>query len=350
MLALAGCADPAGTLTRMEVHFDGHGADFSADVRSHLDDRPLSAQYERDGVPHPDAYTVHDQIEEWSRQTHKTYATTSFPDSGFGAGYFLTGIDGVSADGSSAYWSLSVNGEPSTKGMSEVVVAEGDTVTWTYTTTGAQSSSGGSTIQLEPLAPTQEDKVMLKGTVDGPAALTVIASRSGGDVIAFQQSVQAEGAWSLTVPLDPGHNDVEVFDADGGYGNLTVVRLVLATFEAVYTASPGHDASSDAVWYDPDALLSAPMYEGTDADRASQFTVHDFMVAWTLLTGTPIEYGGPGAFGFSVNRIDGIGQPLDSSLPPYWCYTINGQSADLGISLQPVTPGDIVTWEYGACA
>ena len=45
-----------------------------------------------------------------------------------------------------------------------------------------------------------------------------------------------------------------------------------------------------------------------------------------------------------------VGQPLTSSAPPYWCYKLNGATADLGISLQTMAPGDVVTWEYAGCA
>lgn len=346
LAALAGCAGPDGTLTRMEVRFNGEATDFTADVRSHLDSRPAQAQYDRDGIPHPDAYTAHDQIEEWSQQSRKTYATTSYPDSGFGAGYFLTGIDGVSADGVSAYWSLSINGEPATVGMSEAVVRAGDTVTWTYTSASAAANDPDPIgVTVDPPPPTQGETTTVTGSVNHEARISI----DGGP------SIDAKpGRWNLSSPpLAYGQTQAKLRVDDGVHSlafDVTFVRLAAATFEAVYTASPGHDATSDAVWYDPGVLSSASMYEGTEVERSPQFTVHDLMVAWTTQTGTPVEYGSSSAFGFSVDRIDGIGQPLDSSLPPYWCYTLNGNSAELGISLQTVQPGDVVTWEYGTCA
>lgn len=358
---LAGCADTDAPVTYLVAEFGDPGArdGFSVEVASHLDTRPTQEMYDRDGIPHPDGYTVHDQLEEWSRQTGRSYATTSYPDTGFGAGYFLTGLDGVNADGTSAYWSLSINGEPSSVGMSQAVLAEGDTVTWTLTTTnGAASSAGTATLQVDPVAPTQADSAVLRGTVAGPTTLQVMRSNayldeSGrqviGDAISYTTQVEADGAWEVTVPLDIGGNAFEVFEPDGAYASLTIVRLASATFEAIYTASPDHEATTDTVWYNPLVLSSKPLYAGTDADRAASYSVHDLMVDWTAQTGTPIEYGGPGAFGFSVNRIDGVGQPLDSSLPPYWCYVVNGEAADVGISLQTVRPGDVVTWEYSTC-
>jgi hypothetical protein len=106
----------------------------------------------------------------------------------------------------------------------------------------------------------------------------------------------------------------------------------------------------DIVWYDPDELASAPLYNGTSATHPPTANVHDLMVAWERQSGKAIDYSAPTSFGFGVDAIDGVGQPLTSSAPPYWCYTLNGQTAELGISAQELAPGDIVTWEYAGCA
>lgn len=344
--ALAGCSGATGAVTHLEVRFSGQGTDVTYDLRSDLDARPTQAQYDRDGVPHPDAYTAHDQLEDWSRETRKTYATSSFPDTGFGAGYFLTGLDGVNADGASAYWSLSVNGQESSQGMSQARVAEGDTVTWTYTLVdaGARLDPNPLGATVDPPAATQTETATISGSVDQPATISL----DGGPSIEV-----AAGRWNLTSPpLAYGPNPTKLRIEDGVHAivrDVVFVRLANATINAVFTASPGREDLGHVVWFDPSRLASAPMYEGTDADRATTYSVHDLMVDWTTQTGTQVTYGGPGAFGFSVDAIDGVGQPLDSSLPPYWCYTLNGESATLGISLQTVAPGDVVVWEYSTC-
>lgn len=345
LASLAGCSGAGATTTRLEIRFAGQGTDVAADVSSDLSSRPTQPLYDEARIRHADAYTAHDQLEDWSKKTGQPYTATPFNGS-FGAGYFLTSIAGVTADGTTAYWSLSVNGESSAVGMSEARLKEGDTVTWTYTPTATGSAGNGSTLGLvvNPVQPTQGDVLDLTGTVARDATLSL----RGGPTLETKA-----GNWTLRIPLADVGQTVATLTADDGTAtqsiDLVLVRLASATFEAKYTASPGHADSSDLVWYDPDTFASASLYEGTDTQHPTHFTVHDFMVTWTNQTGTPVEYGGPGSFGFSVNKIDGIGQPLSSSLPPYWCYKINGASADLGISLQAVQPGDVVTWEYAGC-
>jgi hypothetical protein len=344
-LALAGCTAGAA-VTHVEVHFAGKADDLAADVASDLASRPTAERYKADRIPHPDGYTAHDQLEDWRRHDGPAYAATAF-NSSFGAGYFLDSIAGVAADGTTAYWALAVNGRAADLGMSDIVLHQGDTVDWTYTPVPAASSNGTTATDLltvEPAQPTQGDSVTLRGQVARDAAVSV---RNG-------PSVQAKkGAWTLTVPLAAyGHTPVTLV-ADDGHAtqsaDLVLVRLASATFETRYTAYPAHDDGSDVVWYDPGVHASLPLYDGKAAPRTDQFSVHDLMVDWTAQTGEPIEYGYSESFGFSVSKIDGIGQPVDASLPPYWCYKVDGQTADFGISLQPLLPGQTVTWEYAGC-
>lgn len=347
VLALAGCTDDGSVTTRLEIRFGGEKEDAAYKVRSDLDSRPTAAMYERDGIPHPDAYTVHDQLEDWSRQTRKTYATTSYQDTGFGAGYFLTGLDGVDAEGSSSYWALTVDGQESATGMGEATLSAGSVVVWTLTSIDAAAPADDTDpigVTIDPVPPTRGETATITGSVNRPATVSI----DGGP------SIEVEGGrWSLeSSPLPYGQQVVRLRVEDGARSvvrDVLLVRLAMATMEAVFTASPDHEDLRHEVWYDPQRLASASMYEGTDAERATSYSVHDLMVDWTAQTGTAVEYGGPGAFGFSVDAIDGIGQPLDSSLPPYWCYKLNGESATLGISLQTVAPGDVVTWEYSTC-
>jgi hypothetical protein len=346
--ALAGCASGTETATtHLEVRFAGRAADLAADVASDLESRPAADRYWADGIPHPDGYTAHDQLEDWARQGGAGYSATAY-NSSFGAGYFLTAIAGVAADGMAAYWSLSVNGAPAEVGMSEAILRDGDTVTWTYTPVAGNSSDPGTTddlLRVDPVEPTRGDSVTLTGEVARDATVSV---RNGPSVEA------AKGAWSLVVPLAAHGRTLVTLVADDGAAtqsvDLALVRLASATFETKYKAQPTHPDGSDAVWHDPSVHASLPMYDGKGAARTDQYSVHDLMVDWTAQTGRPVEYGYSESFGFSVSRIDGVGQPVDASLPPYWCYKVNGVSADFGISLQAVAPGDVVTWEYGGCA
>ncbi|HUR25941.1 MAG TPA: DUF4430 domain-containing protein [Candidatus Thermoplasmatota archaeon] len=198
---------------------------------------------------------------------------------------------------------------------------------------------------VDPPAPTQAETATVTGSLNHDARVSI----DGGP------SIDATaGRWTLaSQPLPFGHTPAKVRIEDGTHSvvvNVTFVRLASGTFEALYTAYPMHDDISSLVWYDPGVLAASPLYEGKGTARAATFSVHDFMEAWSAQTTREIDYSYSESFGFGVNRIDGIGQPLDSSAPPYWCYKLNGESADLGISLQPMAPGDVVTWEYAGCA
>ncbi|HJQ93689.1 MAG TPA: DUF4430 domain-containing protein [Candidatus Thermoplasmatota archaeon] len=345
-LGMAGCAETGSDAqTSLQVRFGGHSADLDSMVDADLGSRPTASRYESDGVPHPDGFTAHDQLEAWA-QTGHTYNATAYQDTGFGAGYFLTDIDGVAADGATAFWALSVNGQESSVGMSEAVLHDGDTVTWTYTPVGDSAANDPNPIgvTVDPPPPTQAETTKVTGSVNRPARVSI----DGGPGI----DVEA-GRWELvSQPLAFGQTPGKVRVEDGVHSvvvNVTFVRLASATFEALYTAYPVHDDTSDLIWYDPGTLASLPLYDGKGAARAATYSVHDFMVAWSTATGREVEYSYSESFGFGVSKIDGVGQPLDSSAPPYWCYKVNGESADLGISLQPMAPGDVVTWEYAGC-
>lgn len=198
---------------------------------------------------------------------------------------------------------------------------------------------------VDPPAPTQGETATLTGSVNHAARVSI----DGGPSLDV-----AEGRWTLTSPsLAFGHTPAVVRIDDGVHlvaVNVTFVRLAQGTFEATYTAYPMHDDLRTTIWYDPGVLASLPQYAGKGTARADTFSVHDFMTAWTMQTATEITYTYSEAFGFGVSHIDGIGQPVTAGAPPYWCYKVNGESADLGISLQTMTPGDTITWDYGACA
>ncbi|MHB1261736.1 MAG: DUF4430 domain-containing protein [Thermoplasmatota archaeon] len=200
-------------------------------------------------------------------------------------------------------------------------------------------------VTVDPPAPTQGETATVTGSVNKEATISL----DGGPSI----DVQA-GRWSLeSQALAYGTTATKLRVEDGVHSvvtNVTFVRLASGTFEAKYTAYPVHDDTSHVVWYDPSVLASLPQYEGRATPRAATFSVHDFMAAWTAQTSREIEYSYNEAFGFGVDKIDGVGQPLDSSAPPYWCYKLDGSSPDLGISLQPMEPGQVVTWEYAGCA
>lgn len=341
-LALAGCAEDHGSTTIAIDFAEGH------------EDLQGEVALDADGT-----MTAYEQLLAWSNATGVPVSIRAFS-----FGHCVDAIDGLPttpgcSTGAEAYWALSVDGVPSETGMDLVELRDGMAVTWTYTPLGGTGGNGNASLAppapgldpnplgatIDPPAPTRTATATLTGSVSQPATVSI----DGGPSLQV-----AAGRWSLeTGELPLGQTASRVRIEDGIHSiaaNVTFVRLASATVEALFTAQPGHAARSDEVWYDPSRLASSPMYEGTGADRATTYSVHDLLVDWTAQTGVVVEYGGPGDFGYSVDAIDGVGQPLSSALPPYWCYAINGDSAGvLGISLQTVAPGDVVTWEYSTC-
>ena len=201
-------------------------------------------------------------------------------------------------------------------------------------------------VTVDPPAPTQSETATLTGSVNQAARVSI----DGGPGI----DVEA-GRWTLvSQPLDFGRTAAVVRVEDGVHSvtaDVLLVRLAPVTVEVTYTmAVPAHAPSEHTLWMDLDAFASAPLYDGKARPHPGFANVHDAMATWSAQTGTPVEYSYHESFDFGVNKIDGVGQPLDASAPPYWGYKVNGDTADLGITLQPVTPGDVVSWEYATGA
>ena len=329
---LAGCTGNGAATTRIVIDFPEPHADVDAKV---------TLASIRDVGAEPNA---HHQLLAWAANSG-----TQVDVHEFSFGHCVDAIDhlpetpGCSA-GSPAYWALSFNGQEAASGMDEILLADGDVVAWTYTPLSSSGSSGPA-LTVDPIVPTQQATLMLMGTLDRDARVSVTGAKP----------IDAKaGTWMVDVPLEFGEADLTVTADDGtatSQVQVVAVRLASATFEAKFTAAvPPHAAVSDLVWYDPDELASAAAYEGKTVQHGPAANVHDLMVTWERQSGKTIQYSYFDGLGFSPNKIDGVGQPLTSSAPPYWCYKLNGASSDLGISAQTLAPGDVVTWEYAGCA
>ncbi len=365
---LAGCSGDAGE-SHLVVDFAGTRANVEAHVPLASAPWPTADRYAADGADHPGFFTVFDQIAAWSEESGVPVEASYSPD----FGYFLSSIAGLPEPGASAYWSLEVNGAVSEVGMGLVELAAGDAVAWTLTSfepmpgeapaSASVSTSGGETdgvaLTVQVPQPTSGESVTLTGTVDRPTSLefTVLAVAPGGrpphDPDAYVQA-DVEGDWNVEVPLKRiGQSQVLVSPADAAGSaqvSVTAVRLGTYTFEVLYGGYPGQADSTDAVLMDPDAFLSAPAYAEQGAQHPGFPIIHDLMAAWETATGNTVEYAWSDSFGaYSVNRINGAGNPVTASLPPWWCYKVNGERVELGISLQPIAPGDVVSWDLGAC-
>ena len=322
--ALAGCTGTEAAATRIAIDFPDPREDVEATVT--LD---AIAGHAQDGVP-----SAYAQLLAW-----RDASGTSVDIQEFSFGHCVDAIDGVPetpgcSPGAPGYWALSVNGEVAASGMDEIVLAQGDTVTWTYTPLEGSSSSasGGPALTVDPPAPTQGDMAMLTGTLDRAARLSVTG--------AAPLDAKA-GPWMVHVPLEFGQTPVRVVADDGlatAAQDVVLVRLAPATVRAEFrSAVPPRDPIDVALWVDVDGHLSAPQYEGKGIPHPPHANVHDVMAALAA-AGHPVEFSYHESFAFGVESIDGHGALSD------WCYTVNGESASLGITGQEFRPGDVIEW------
>ena len=166
-----------------------------------------------------------------------------------------------------------------------------------------------------------------------------------------------ETATTSTVSLTYGRNEINVTLSAGGLetqSTYEIVRLGMTTvqldFGVFHPASNGMPRSeSFDVWVDVDARPSAPAYAAEGIANMDAFTAHDQLILFEQTTGKKVVYEFfPSFQGFGVSRIDGAGSAVSSDAPPWWCYEVNGGSAD-GISIQPIVPGDVASWALGSC-
>lgn len=226
--------------------------------------------------------------------------------------------------------------------------------------TAATSTTTPSVTAVEPPALTmgvvgspitQNDSVAYR--VD-TAAQVAVTLRLDGAVHA-SETVSGNKTWTL--PLTHGRTSLNVSVEAPGLRrteNVTLVRLGPTSLRIDYcyyhpsspTARKAHDY---AIWIDVDSRPSEPLYAAAGAKHVDSFTAHDQLYLFEQLTKIPVEVQYFASLqGFAVNKIDGVGNPVSASAPPYWLYTVNGNDGT-GMSLQVVKPGDRVVWSL-SCA
>jgi len=191
-----------------------------------------------------------------------------------------------------------------------------------------------------PTATTKEASILLRGSVDRPA-LVSIASQEGPDL---PEPFEADGPWSVRLALPHGTTAYTVRADDGAAASeatFTAVRLAKATVQVTYRGDLGLQDRDDTFWFDVDALASRDSghYDGCSQQHPGHANVHDAMMEWTAGTGREVRYGACGDFGVSVEAIEG------HESPGFWCYAVNGEPAEFGITLQPFRPDDVVAWD-----
>lgn len=122
-----------------------------------------------------------------------------------------------------------------------------------------------------------------------------------------------------------------------------------ATIQIDYGSAAGAEPVNDSVWVDIVDYAATSQYDEQGAQHPDYVNIHDVMVSWEQQHGHEVEYSYNSGFNsFSVESIDGHGNGLAGS-PPWWCYQVNGEYANQGISIQRFTPGDIIAWDLGTC-
>lgn len=188
------------------------------------------------------------------------------------------------------------------------------------------------------------------GTVD--RAVTLDFAVSDGQANLFSVG---PGEWTADVELDVhGFNTVAVTAAadDGSFAELTldVNALAPARLTLDFGSASSTPPTDDSFWVDMTTHASGPMYDDVGGRHPDMVTVHDVMVVWEAATGHSVDYSYSERYSaFNVERIDDEGNALSAGEPPWWCFDVNGERADFGISLQPFTPGDRIDWDLGTC-
>jgi hypothetical protein len=191
-------------------------------------------------------------------------------------------------------------------------------------------------------------------TLDTTGPVTVTLRLNGTEL--FREEVPASRTWD--VPLSYGRSTLEAEVAAPGVHvveSYNVTRLGLTKLRVDYgryhPQSVG-TAKADVfdVWIDVDSRPSNADYEKAGIKHVDTFNAHDQLVLFEALAKKDVEFAYSASFqGFTVSRIDAAGNPVSSSAPPWWGYTVNAKSAN-GISIQPVRPGDAVVWTLGSPA
>lgn len=218
--------------------------------------------------------------------------------------------------------------------------------------TGITSSSTGpeapSSVKAGLLGPatTRGAFIELFANVSGSMNLRLV---SNGTVV-FQGSItDANRTWNLT--LDPGRTAIrlEVISRDGAVHWLNATRLMRTRLEIDYChfhpSTPDRKVERYEVWIDLQARPSGPEYRTVAASRPDRFNAHDQLRQWSNESRVPIVVSYSASLeGFSLDKVDGVGNPVSASAPPYWLLYRNGENADVGMTLMPVKPNDEIAW------
>ncbi len=188
------------------------------------------------------------------------------------------------------------------------------------------------------------DTVTINGTVSDGA---VVAISYDGDLTA--EVTVDNGTWTSTFTVPFGHTQVQVFADDGVDAiqqNLTVKRNMQLTVTIDHDPAQGKEDRTDTFYWDHGGLRSLrddASYDGCAQPHPERPNAHDALLDYSDIIGVPITYTDCGSFGVSVDDVDSVDYG-----PLGWCFNVNGEAAEFGISLLELDDGDVL--EFVNCA
>lgn len=306
-LALAGCASPdeeAAETDEAEVAFEMGDDRTQHTVSYDPDDRPTMNLYDDAEAQRPDAFTVHDLLAQVDEETDTAIETRHDPD----LGYELVAVDGTEP-GQGERWTLYVDGERETAGISTVTVDESSTYEWRLEDTTTSGTDSGDT---------RSDDTDERDTSDEP---------SSGDETTDEDQ-------------DQGTEDTSSDDGE------TQTRQ--ATFAVDYNGFRDQEPqrTEHTVSYDPDARPTMHRYENGGPDRPDAYILHDLVSDWANQTDTDHLVREDEDTGYVLQSIDGVTAHSTRGGSWTWTLTVDGEAETAGISTIQVEAGSTYEWTF----
>lgn len=179
-----------------------------------------------------------------------------------------------------------------------------------------------------------EDAVAFNYSVGGDATVTI--TQDGETVYTGNPSTGFSG------PVDVGHTTFNITADDGiatQSAEILVKRYMALTVEIDHDPAQGKQDRSDMIYWDFGGLRSLhedESYQGCEQPHPERPNAHDALLDYVDATGVTIDFSDCGSFGVSPSNVDGIDYG-----PLGWCFEVNGETAEFGISLLELADGDV---------
>lgn len=194
-----------------------------------------------------------------------------------------------------------------------------------------------------------QTEVVLQGT--GSATLSGSVTPGATVWVGYDRDLGLEaiidnGTWFAEFQVPFGHTEAQVIADDGissASQNITIKRNMLLTVEVDHDTAQGKADRSDAFYWDYGGLRSMhedESYEGCEQPHPGRPNAHDALLEYSDVVGVPITYTPCGSFGVSVDDVDDVDYG-----PLGWCFIVNGEAAEFGISLLELDDGDVFAFQ-----